>query len=422
VFVIGAFDSRITFYSQQVRALSLVHALREQGVLRNGMRVAVVGGGAAGLTAAAGLAVLADVEIDLYERAQEVLPLQSATTRRRLDPHIYGWPEAGSDDPIADLPLLDWTAAPAQEVRRDLKQEFEAIAALRPCLRLNLRHEITRACAAGPAVQLDFERDARLGEPANEGGRVRGQAVFDLAILAFGFGVEVAEAGVPSISYWSEAGVPVAEFEGRVTPRFLISGNGDGGLIDLVAASAHFDHAGVIREITHQPNIGSLIGRLEDIDARARAADRAGNGFDFLAAYDAEILEGLKGLGLLDRVVARLRPGVQLTLQTSGPEVFSIKTATLNRLAAYLVIRACALTGQARFVHLADRNLEPIQQPDSVPYQAPLWFRCAGQAFGVDTVIMRRGPGRAAARVPFVDVLGDFQSCAGGIHSEADRK
>jgi hypothetical protein len=166
----------------------------------------------------------------------------------------------------------------------------------------------------------------------------------------------------------------------------------------------------VIREITYQPNIGSLIGRLEDIDARARAADRTGNGFDFLAAYDAEILGGLKGLGLLDRVVARLRPGVQLTLQTSGPEVFSIKTATLNRLAAYLVIRACALTGQARFLHLADRNLEPIQRPDPVPYEAPLWFRCAGQAFGVDTVIMRRGPGRAAARLPFVDVLGDFQT------------
>jgi len=64
-------------------------------------------------------------------------------------------------------------------------------------------------------VQLDFERDARLGEAANEHGRVRGQAVFDLVILAFGFGIEVAETGVPSISYWSEAGVPVAEFEGR---------------------------------------------------------------------------------------------------------------------------------------------------------------------------------------------------------------
>jgi hypothetical protein len=410
VFVIGAFDSRITFYSQQVRALSLVHALHEQGVLRRGMRVAVVGGGAAGLTAAAGLAVLADVEINLYERAQEVLPLQSATTRRRLDPHIYGWPEAGSDDLIADLPLLDWTAAPAQEVRRDVKQEFEAIAGLRPGLWLNLRHEITGARAVGPAVQLDFERDARHAESANERGRVRGQAVFDLVILAFGFGVEVAEAGVPAISYWSEAGVPVAEFEGRATPRFLISGNGDGGLIDLVAAaSAHFDHAAVIHEITHQPNFGSLIERLEDIDARARAADGAGNGFDFLAVYDAEILEDLKGLGLLDRVVARLRPGVQLTLQTLGPEVFSVKTSTLNRLAAYLVIQACAATGHARFVHLADRNLEPIQRPDPAPYEARFWFRCDGQEFGVDTVIIRRGPGLAAARQPFVDVLGDFQ-------------
>jgi hypothetical protein len=61
-------------------------------------------------------------------------------------------------------------------------------------------------------------------------------------------------------------------------------------------------------------------------------------------------------------------------------------------------------------VHLADRNLKPIQRPDPVPYEAPLWFKCAGREFGVDTVIMRRGPGRAAARLPFVNVLGDFQT------------
>lgn len=30
VFVIGAFDSRITLYSQQVRALALVHALQNK--------------------------------------------------------------------------------------------------------------------------------------------------------------------------------------------------------------------------------------------------------------------------------------------------------------------------------------------------------------------------------------------------------
>lgn len=92
VFVIGAFDSRITFYSQQVRALSLVHALRDQGILYDGLRVAVIGGGAAGITAAAAAALAADVTVDLYERADDVLPLQSATRSRRLDTHIYGWP------------------------------------------------------------------------------------------------------------------------------------------------------------------------------------------------------------------------------------------------------------------------------------------------------------------------------------------
>lgn len=37
--------SRITFYSQQLRALRLVHALVEQKRLTKGARIAVVGGG-----------------------------------------------------------------------------------------------------------------------------------------------------------------------------------------------------------------------------------------------------------------------------------------------------------------------------------------------------------------------------------------
>jgi hypothetical protein len=66
LFVIGAYDSRITFYSQQVRALELVHALQHQGRLRGGMRIAVVGGGAAGTTAAAAVGIISDAQVDLY--------------------------------------------------------------------------------------------------------------------------------------------------------------------------------------------------------------------------------------------------------------------------------------------------------------------------------------------------------------------
>lgn len=68
VFVIGALDTRITFYSQQVRALALVHALRVQAVLQDAMRVSVVGGGAAGITTAAAVALISNARVDLYER------------------------------------------------------------------------------------------------------------------------------------------------------------------------------------------------------------------------------------------------------------------------------------------------------------------------------------------------------------------
>lgn len=414
VFVIGAFDSRITFYSQQARALSIVHALRDQGVLHDDLRIAVVGAGAAGLSAASAAALLSNARVDLYERADEVIPLQRASQRRQLDPHIYDWPRVGSTDPEAELPILDWTAGSALDVRRDVKQEFEGIlAATSPRLSLHLRHEIVAAReVGGGALQLDCRRDPRPGEVSNDpDGKVFGQATYDLLILAFGFGLEVLQSvpGAPGASYWTDAGVPVAEFEGRANPRFLISGNGDGGLIDLVAAaSAHFDHAGMIRAIVGQPNIETIFERLTAIDARAFAAFRDGAGFDFLATYDAEIHDDISALGLFDLVSSRLRPGVRLTLQTLKPEVFTVESATLNRVAAYLVVRACERGAQTGFDHITGGDLAVTTAPQNALYEAPLWFSCAGQTFGVDAAIIRHGPGRLKAREPFVDLLRDF--------------
>jgi NADPH-dependent 2,4-dienoyl-CoA reductase/sulfur reductase-like enzyme len=107
LFVIGSFDRRIIFYSQQVRALSLVHAFKDLGYLHSNPRIAVVGGGAAGIAAAAAAALVSESQVVLFEAAGELLPLQSTTVRRRLDPHIYEWPAHDTVDPIADLPILD---------------------------------------------------------------------------------------------------------------------------------------------------------------------------------------------------------------------------------------------------------------------------------------------------------------------------
>lgn len=405
LFVIGCFDRRITFYSQQVRALSLVYALKVQGYLNSNPRIAVVGGGAAGVTAAAAAALVSSANVVLFESAAELLSLQSTTERRRLDPHIYDWPAHDTTDPIADLPILDWESGTCRTVRDDVLLGFEDIAIrLAPRLDRRLRYEVKALVSATDGYELVFTDLDAPALPAGQELRER----FNMVVLAVGFGLEPRETvqGIQNASYWSDAGVPVAEFEGRPTPRFFISGNGDGGLIDFVAAGArNFDHAAMIRMISEHPGITELASILAAIDVRARAADTAGARFDFIAAYDGELLVQLTESGLVAAVAQQLRPGVRLTLQTQHAEMFEVSTSALNRLAAYLTIKACEADAQRTFRHIQCNNVTRIEAPDPPPEVADFWIDCAGETVAADAVIIRRGPLRANVRAPFADHL-----------------
>lgn len=411
LYVLGSYDKRITFYSQQVRALSLAHALHTDGYLKANKRTAVIGGGAAGITVAAAVALITDSEVTLFERNHEVLPLQSATRRRNLDPHIFDWPEWDTDDPLADLPILDWTAGPAQDVRANVAFDFEGIVAtLNPRLKKRMRHKITAINPVGKSFELVFERDT---DPGEVGPRVEDRDRFDLVFIAIGFGLEPVQtlAGIQNQSYWSDAGIPIQEFEGRAQPRFFISGNGDGALIDLVAAaSAAFDHARMIATITTHPGIAETFDRLRAIDGAARAAEGRGGRFDLVAVYDAEILPAVEAMGLITAVAGRLRPGVQLVLQTQHAEMFTTATSVLNRLAAYVTMKACLAHPQCGFVHLHCADVQTVAPPLGRTYEAPHWLECNGTIVGADSVIVRRGPDRSAARAPFAHVLSGFEA------------
>lgn len=409
LFVIGCFDRRITFYSQQVRALSLVHALKDQGYFNANPRIAVVGGGAAGVTAAAAAALVSHANVVLFESSAELLSLQSTTERRHLDPHIYDWPAYDTTDPIADLPILDWESGTCRSVREDVLVGFEDISVrLGQRLQRRMRHRVSGLAVAAGGYDLSF---VDLDGPALAAGNELTER-FSLVLLAVGFGLEPHEPvqNIQSASYWSDAGVPVAEFEGRPTPRFFVSGAGDGGLIDLVAAGAmDFDHAGMIRTITQHPGIDEISATLAAIDVRARAADAAGDRFDFLSAYDDELLGQLTAIGLIAAVAGQLRPGVRLTLQTQHAEMFEVSTSTLNRLAAYLTIKACDADAQRTFRHLQCGAVARVAAPVPAPEPAAdFWLDCAGQTVAADAVIVRRGPGRERVRGPFGDHLASY--------------
>ncbi|MER9554396.1 ABC-three component system protein [Mesorhizobium sp. M0323] len=400
VYVLGCFDLRITLYSQQVRALALIHALADQDYLLDRPRIAVIGGGAAGVTAAAAASLASLGEVVLFEEAEDLLKLQMGTDRRKLDPHIYNWPRNNAEDPLADLPILDWEAGPSRQIREDLVRQFEDIMRRTGNLVQLKRHRVTtvRNLEAGgyELTVLDIDENRERTEP------------FHSVILAFGFGLEAIETirGIADKSYWDNAGIPSAEFRGRANPHYVVSGSGDGGLIDFVAAaSADFDHAAMIRTITSHPNLQDVKRELLAIESEARRAKAGGNTFNLFAAYVDRIAPLIDANGLVVQVSRQLRPGVHMTLQTKDETVFTLGSSILNRLAAFATIRACETTDGHAFGHLACDKVKRVEGYVAAPGEPTYQLDCEGQVVTADEVIIRRGTDRDGVRQPFLDLL-----------------
>ncbi|QQO12460.1 FAD-dependent oxidoreductase [Bradyrhizobium diazoefficiens] len=407
IYVLGFYDTRITFYSQQVRGLELAHALWHEHLLPANARVAVIGGGAAGVTLAAGLALQGGTDVHLFEKAQRLLPLQFDSQRRRLDPHIYDWPNPDADHELAELPLLDWRSGPAKDVRDAVLREFgEVRSAVEGHLTVREGQQVTTVTPQAGRFIVTFERDA-------DGGlRKQASLEADVVVLAIGFGIEsrFALPGTETASYWHDAGVPGAAIDGNPRPTFLVSGNGDGGLIDLIAAaSSTFQHDAIVRGIAQRPGVQAMRGALLAIDVEALAAEARGEGFDFIAAYDNAIGPQVETLGLVDQMRGELRHGVQLFFQTREPELLSIKTARLNRLAVYLLKKACAQPGTQSFRHVVCDDVQQIAS-DPGDAEGTRRFACGAMTVVADWVIARRGPGRASIRQPFVDLLAGYDA------------
>jgi hypothetical protein len=147
IYYIGTFDAGVTVLSQQSRALNLVWASIQSGLVScvipdrpapQSLSIAVVGGGFAGLTFAAGLiSKHAAVEITIFEERDVLLPLQHGSDSRWLHPQIYNWPGPGSEMTAAMLPIMNWTAARASDVAVRILSDWKVFAS-KPHAKLKL--------------------------------------------------------------------------------------------------------------------------------------------------------------------------------------------------------------------------------------------------------------------------------------------
>src|SRR5262249_31458351 len=105
----------------QVRAINLVWALESGNQLRK-KNVAVIGGGAAGITFAAA-AARCGANVHLFDSAK-LMHLQMGSWHRPLHPEIFTWPETTAFRPVAHLPLLGWTTGTAHGVATEILSKF----------------------------------------------------------------------------------------------------------------------------------------------------------------------------------------------------------------------------------------------------------------------------------------------------------
>lgn len=242
IYVIGTLQMGVTVYSQQVRALNLIHALTEQTTpFPQGKRVAIVGGGFAGLTLAAAVALKwPKSKVSLFEQHADLCPLQQASDTRWLHPHIYDWPEPLSRQPSAMLPILHWREGRASDVAAQILARFGSI-----CLSIAKEKgvdisEFIRIFLNVKEIKIN-QKNREISWVGNETEfsdaffqkkNSTGQSeIFDIVILATGFGRENSNSSLGHL-YWQndDLSQPRLTDESRT---YVVSGAGDGALVDL---------------------------------------------------------------------------------------------------------------------------------------------------------------------------------------------
>lgn len=329
-YFIGPFLPRITFYSQQVRALELAHAMHALDVVDPDDFVAVVGAGAAGATMALALALLGK-QVTLFDPATEILSLQSASSRL-LHPHIYEWPRLGSLDDKAGLPIMDWTAANGGHVIAGLRTEFALAHPPLANLAFASGHTLEEIVADGSGWRLRF----RLQNGAQE------ERIVQHAVLAMGFGDERPAGAINPPDYWRPAAVGTAASEPVAGAAYVVSGNGDGAMTETLGLLvSDFEHVAFTRR---------FLAFFRD-DALRRAAEAVFEGAaalsDIEPALRNHLLPLLQTHSVLDRVRPTLRKDRNVTINADGPLFAAGRASQLNQCMVFAVLEAAALEGLA---------------------------------------------------------------------------
>jgi hypothetical protein len=275
------------------------------------------------------------------------------------------------------LPLLDWTAARSSEVAAEIVRRFDQV--------MKTSGNIEPRLGAG--IQ-----DIELLPSADDTRRVRIlgaegdiNEIVDVAIIAIGFGQEPrSRLGVETPSYWADDDLEDMGGSPERPARVLVSGAGDGALIDLLRAKLYdFRHEDIVALLPEGEGLTQLVSKLQAIESEARRMSVVTD--NRLLNLHGRYSQLSLPTELLDAVRKRLRNDTDVWFNFRSAGRYTLASSMLNRA---LVLVLCHL--QAIRPKLASLNENSITRNSKGTY-AVQWAESADpETF--DRVVIRHGP------------------------------
>jgi hypothetical protein len=256
LYCLGPFPRRVSFSAQQYRALNLVWALREQDCFEPGAEVAIIGAGLAGLTAAAGF-VGYGCKVDVYEEAAIAMARQRDTYHRMVHPSVNRWP---SDQLTytTELPVMEWYASPCSRIAENISVQFDNLAKQ---VKFIPQTEVT------DIVTVATDRLLLKSKPP-----VPQRRSYDLVLVAIGFGEETSSGPFPPVDYWNPDTLESSRHQNAAT-NYIVSGSGDGGLIDVLRlVHREFRRGKLIFETAAALSNTSIAQKIETGEKRVKSS------------------------------------------------------------------------------------------------------------------------------------------------------
>jgi len=267
--------NRITFADQQRRAVNLIWALLSESRVVPGDRIAIVGAGIAGVTAAS-YATMRGLRVSLFEQHAEPFAIQRGSGRW-IHPNVYEWPLPIWQIGVTSLPCMNWRAGSALDVISSLWPQW-----------LTLLKESSFTWHPSCTVE-SFDTDHSNAIVIDSNGVRHGP--YCCIVAAIGFGEERSIPELDSKPYWKDDDLHQRMRNGGTA---LVSGCGDGGLVDAMRiALRDFRHnllaeiaeasstnqrtiealRGIERNVPRYPNGEVLTRAIMDVDVPPAVAD-----------------------------------------------------------------------------------------------------------------------------------------------------